>query len=273
MIRRLLASCFVAVLLLTGSDALAAPTGGSGGSLTDSTNLQYRDAQGVTSRYHLYAAGLDWSRPVGLIIYTDGSGEYGLKNARSSYLLAGSNGLVNVAKRNNMILLTPLAPGVGCNGGGTCWYATSSGYTPTVKARWSFELTKYVQSRYDIDDGRVAFGGYSSGAQWTTRYFGPLHAAQVMTDGVAVAISYGGRPAVASNFPAAFKANVVFSWDSGGNDQATNASAGARDGFNWYTNSGFQTELNIVSGVGHGRSGQFGSIMEREIRQHVRPAG
>ena len=90
MIRRLLASCFVAVLLLTGSDAIAAPTGGSGGSLTDSTNLQYRDAQGVTSRYHLYAAGLDWSRPVGLIIYADGSGEYGLKNARSSYLLAGT---------------------------------------------------------------------------------------------------------------------------------------------------------------------------------------
>ena len=71
---------------------------------------------------HLYAAGLDWSRPVGLLVYADGSGEYGLENPRSSYLLGGDKGLAAVAKRANMVLLTPFSPNRSCSdGGGACW--------------------------------------------------------------------------------------------------------------------------------------------------------
>lgn len=52
---------------------------------------------------------------------TDGSGEYGLKNPGSTYLLAGSNGLINVAKRNSVIPLTPFTPNAACSDGdGSC---------------------------------------------------------------------------------------------------------------------------------------------------------
>jgi hypothetical protein len=51
-----------------------------------------------SSRYHPYADGLDWSKRVGLIVHADGSGEYGLKNPQSTYLLAGRHGLARVAK-------------------------------------------------------------------------------------------------------------------------------------------------------------------------------
>ena len=68
---------------------------------TDRTNLSFT-SNGYTSTYHLYAGGLDWSKSVGLLIYTDGSGEFGLKNPKSSYLLAGSDGMIAVAKKHNM---------------------------------------------------------------------------------------------------------------------------------------------------------------------------
>jgi hypothetical protein len=247
--------------------------GAPSGPLSDETRLSFTDSHGVTSRYHRYAAGLDWSKRVGLLIYTDGSGEYGLKNPNSSYLLTGTNGLVQVAKRNNMVLLTPLAPGEGCpDGDGTCWYMDSSGISPSHKARWSAELVKYVQKQYGTDPARVAFGGYSSGAQWTTEYFGPLYASEIMTDGVAVAISYGGSPKVTPNFTAAFKANVPFVWDVGDKDSSYTGSGayGVKAGYDWYTANGFTTEITVVPGLGHDRSGQFGGIMDREIKQHVR---
>ena len=245
-----------------------APPAADAGPLTDTTNLEFTDSRGVTSSYHLYAAGLDWTKPVGLMIYTDGTGEYGLNNPDSPYLLAGDDGLVNVAKRHNLILLTPHAPGGDCR----CWYQTSTGIDPDEKAAWSADLIEHVQSRYGTDPARVAFGGYSSGAQWTTRYFGPRHAAQVMTDGVAVAISYGGQPSGTPEFTPEFIENVPFVWNVGANDPALNGSAGARDGYDWYTDAGFATTLDVVPGVGHGRSGQFGAIMDDAVSEHV-PAG
>lgn len=253
-------------------DAGDAAGPGGAGPRTDQTNLSFTDSKGVTSRYHRYAAGLDWGKRVGLLVYTDGSAEYGLKNPKSNYLLGGPNGLVQVAKRNNMVLLTPLAPGAGCgDGDGTCWYMPSSGISPSDKARWSAELIKHVQKQYGTDPERVAFGGYSSGAQWTTEFFGPLYASEIVTRGVAVAIAYGGSPKVTPKYTAAFKANVPFVWDVGSRDSAYTGSGsyGVKAGYDWYTANGFKTTLIVVPGLGHGRSGQFGAIMDREIKKHL----
>jgi hypothetical protein len=56
------------MLLLTAtavaSPASAATTGGSGGPQTDRT-FQSFSSGGITSNYHVYAAGLDWTKPVG----------------------------------------------------------------------------------------------------------------------------------------------------------------------------------------------------------------
>ena len=271
--RALVAVLGVILALLTlAQGAQAAPTGGSGGPLTDRTFQSYTGPSGVTSRYHVYAAGLDWSREVGLLIYADGSGQYGLANPDSGYLLGGTNGLVTVAKRHNMVLLTPLAAGGDCpDGGGPCWHATSSGITPASKARWSFESAQHVKSQYRIETDRVAIGGYSSGAQWATQYFAPMFGSQLMTDGVVVAISYGGPPNVAASVTPQHQATVAYSWDVGERDAA--GARAAQAGYNWYARNGFTTtQLQIVPGEDHSRSGQFGAVMDREITEHVRPA-
>jgi hypothetical protein len=241
------------------------------GEQTDRTDLSFT-SNGYTSTYHLYAGGLDWSKSVGLLIYTDGSGEFGLKNPESSYLLAGSDGMIAVAKKHNMVLLTPLSPNKNCSDGdGSCWYlGDPSGYT-----KWAEDLVTQVQSQYPIDKKRIAFGGYSSGAQFSTEFWVPSGAAQrMMTDGVIVAITYGGSPKVSEvSYTPAFKTNVHMNWNVGDRDSSYTSSGayGVKAGYEHYTSAGFQTSLDVLPGVGHSRSGEFGAVMDAQIAKHVPP--
>jgi hypothetical protein len=255
-----------------------AGTNGSGGPLTDRLNVAYTNPAGTASRGHIYAAGLDWNKPVGILVYGDGSGEYGLKNPSNTYLLAGTNGLVAVAKRNNLLLVTPQAPGGGCDDGdGVCWYDESGSTTIAQKIRWADDFIKtQVLTQYNIDTSRAVIAGYSSGAQFTSEYYGPQYAGSWMTDGLLMPISFGGSPKVPANFSAEFKANVAAVWDVGANDPAYRSYPGfdAQSGYNWYRNNGFPvTELNVVANKGHARGGEFGALVEREIKQHVGAGG
>ena len=182
MFRRALA-LFSAVLLsitLAPAAAMAASSEGSGGAQTNRLNQTFT-ANGISSQYHIFADGLDWSKPVGLLLYTDGSGGYGLDNPNSTYLLDadGSAGLVEVARKHNLLLVTPFAPSPSCDGADNCWYNTSGSPAAPAKADWARALVDNVYSQYSIDKSRVAIGGYSSGAQFTTGWFVPRHGAAV----------------------------------------------------------------------------------------------
>lgn len=239
---------------------------------TDRTNLSFTGSK-YTSQYHLYAAGLDWSKSVGLLLYTDGSGEFGLKNLSEDYLMAGSTGMIAVAKKHNMILLTPLSPNKACSDGdGSCWYMED----PEGYIKWAEELVTKIQSQYPIDKNRIAVGGYSSGAQFSTEYWVPSGAAQrTMTDGVIVAISYGGRPQMKEvGYTSTFKSNVHMAWNTGDQDEAYMGDGvyGVKAGYDYYTAAGFQTSLDVLPGVSHDRSGDFGPVMDAMITKYVPPA-
>lgn len=245
--------------------------------LTNRTNLTFKGSK-YTSTYHVFAKGLNPKKRIGMMIYADGSGEWGLKKLHKGdhfyYLLGGKNGLINVAKRHNMVLVTPLSPNKNCeDGDGSCWYyGDSVGY-----AQWAQELVQSVQKKYNVDKSRVAMGGYSSGAQLATEWWVPGRFAQrTMTDGVVVAISYGGSPKMKFRTSGKFRNAVHMSWDVGSKDESyTDGSSpyGVKAGYRFYTKKGFSTSLRVVPGLGHERDGQFGKIMDREIRAHVRSAG
>jgi poly(3-hydroxybutyrate) depolymerase len=262
----------LAFLLATATAAQAAPTGGSGGPLTDRLNVPYT-ANGITSNYHIYAAGLNWTKPVGLLMYADGSGGYGYDHPNVTYSLGGTNGVVAVAKRNNLLLVVPNAPAPGCDGYDNCWYNASGTPSAAAKAGWSSSLMTKVKGQYNIEQDRIAIGGYSSGAQWASRFFMPQFGEAQSVD-LAVMISFGGAPAVASNFTAAYKAATVMSWDIGTLDSGgySTGAAGGRGGYSWYTSAGFKTQMNAVSGEDHSRDGLFGSILDREIKENLKPA-
>lgn len=158
----------------------------------------------------------------------------------------------------------PEAPAPGCDGDDNCWYDS----TAEKKAAWAGDLARSIVKQYPIDKTRGVVAGYSSGAELTSRWFGPQQASSIMTDGVMIPISYGGRSYVTPNWSAEFKRNVVVSWDVGSAD--TSALSAARGGESWYKSQGFTTELNVVQGEDHYRSGQFGAVVEREIKQHVK---
>lgn len=229
-------------------------------------------ANGYTSTYLLYADGLDSTKPIGLLIYADGSGEYGLKHPKSSYLLAGDNGLISVAKRHNMVLLAPLSPNKSCaDGDGSCWYmGDPPGYT-----RWAESLVRKMESQYRIDRRRIAFGGYSSGAQLATEWWVPSGAAQrTMTSGVVVAISYGGSPKTPEvAYTPSFKSSVHMNWNVGSKDRSYTGDGkySVKAGYDHYTRAGFKTSLDIIPGLSHDRDGTFGSVMDAQITKHVPP--
>src|SRR3712207_4362453 len=59
--------------------------------LTDKTNLSFT-AGAYTAPYHLYAAGLDYSKPVGMLMFMDGTGESGFSKPTGNYQMGGPNG-------------------------------------------------------------------------------------------------------------------------------------------------------------------------------------
>jgi hypothetical protein len=248
------------------------PPPNNGGERTNRTNLSFTSA-GYTSEYHLFAAGLDWTKTVGLLLYTDGSGEWGLKHPNDSYLLAGQNGLINIAKKHNMILLTPFSPNKACaDGDGSCWYMGN----PTGYVKWAEDLVKYIYTEYNIDKKRVAVGGYSSGAQFSMEWWIPSGAAQsTMDSGVIVAISYGGSPKMKEvPYSQSFKSNVHLNWNVGSKDDAyqNDGKYDAKSGYDYYTSKGFQTSFDLISGLGHNRDGQFGLVMDAQIDKNVPPS-
>ncbi|PID31663.1 hypothetical protein CR970_04600 [Candidatus Saccharibacteria bacterium] len=267
------ASGGAAVRFAGGGSGTGDYTGGSGGERSDLL-FQSFSARGMTSNYHVFAADLDWSKDVGMLLWADGSGGYGFDNPNDDYLLDadGGNGMVNVAKQNNMLLLIPEAPPPGCDDDDNCWYNESSSPNAVDKAHWANDLVQHVYGLYNIDKSRVAIGGYSSGAQFTSRWFVPLHGVEAQTDGVFVPVAYGGAPANGSSFTQAYRDAVVGYWNTGTSDSAySDAEWGAIAGYNWYRDNGFTVDYDWPEGVGHDRDGEFDDIMAAQIATHVRP--
>jgi hypothetical protein len=242
----------------TGSStpAPARPTGVPAGPWTNTTASF--SAAGYGADYRVFAEGIDTSRPVGLLVYADGTGEYGLEHPTSSYALGGAGGLAAVARAHNMVLATPFSPNRSCK----CWeQGDAAGYANYLAA-----LISRLQSQYGAQ--QLWFAGYSSGAQAATRFLFPAHPGLWARGGGLIAIGGGGAPAGrAAPFPASVKSNVVLRWNTGAKDtgaggyNALSGPYGAQVGERWYAGQGFNTGIVTPAGVTHDRSGQFGSIV------------
>src|SRR4051794_22324519 len=99
---------------LTGQSQAAAPappasttncaTGGSGGPATNVTNQSFTSGS-ATSKYHLYAKGLDTTKPVGLLLHMHGDGAYDFKHPEYSF-----DGMAQHAASSNLIAMSMLTP-------------------------------------------------------------------------------------------------------------------------------------------------------------------
>jgi hypothetical protein len=242
-------------------------TGGTGGPLTDRTGVAFLASHGYDSFSHIYAAGIDTSKPVGLFVWLHGDGAYEYLNPTSTLYLAGPNGIVAAAKERNCIVLVPLTPDSGTTNGRT-WWKWGSG-----NAQYLRELiVSEIYGKYNIDLGKIWIAGFSGGAETTTAIFLPTQANNLQIEGGGF-MPFGGGPrpswyeiseAWVPNFdPAVFPGY----WIVGENDTAENATDGydgvlaAQAGYDWYGTKGIPTDIYYVPGQTHILSPEWGNLM------------
>jgi len=267
--RRLLSTLFTVVVIMAlvalPRSAHALTTGGSGGAFTDATFRTYTAAGGLTGQYHLYAAGLDSTRSIGLMIHFHGDGAYEFNNPNSSYSLGGTTGIRAQAAAHNMILLAAKSPDT--QGTVTWW---ESGVANADYARDL--ITSVALSRYNIDTERIWLVGYSGGAQFVTQFLFPLYPS-LANGGGAVVFGGGGAPRVTARpFPADLREDFPMHWYTGAADTSGyNALLDAQRGSEYYARAGFPTSLETPAGVGHDLSGRFGPVVGQQLALHDHP--
>lgn len=242
-------------------------SGGTGGPLTDRTGVAYLASNGYDSFSHIYAAGIDTSKPIGLFVWLHGDGAYEYLNPTSTLYLSGPNGIVAAAKERNCIVLAPLTPDSGTTNGRT-WWKWGSG-----NAQYLRELiVAEIYGKYNIDLGKIWIAGFSGGAETTTAIFLPTQANNLQIEGGGF-MPFGGGPrpswysiseAWTPNFdPAVFHGY----WIVGEDDTAENATDGydgvlaAQAGYDWYGTKGFPTDIYYVPGQTHILSPEWGNLM------------
>ena len=238
--------------------AAGASTGGAGGTFTDQARRSFTAGNGQSGNYLLYAGGIDPAKPVGLVVYVDGTGEFGVDNPTSSYALGGSSGLVASSRARNMMTLAVESPNQSCE----CWHTgDTSGYADFLAGLIESQLSKYPVSE-------VWLSGFSSGAQEITRFLVPRHPELMRLGGGWVVFGGGGPPADGgSAVTAARMAGVRGHWFTGTADTSVplTASFGAQAGERFYAGRGVVTSSEYPAGVGHALDGRLGRTVGQLI--------
>ena len=200
----------------------------------------------VNDHLRIYTAGVDFSRPVGVVVRLHGDGAYEFHHPE--YLL---DGLAQTAARHNMILVAPLTPDVA---DGSTWWRDSA-----ANAQWlAGTLESQVLGAYDVDRSDVWWMGYSGGAELLSRELIPRHPGLV--SGGAVMLGGGGAPhgVAPAEWEAARQQVGPLTWLTGAEDDGSDPASGffdaltaSRAGAALYREKGFTVQEHHPEGVGH----------------------
>lgn len=246
------------------------PSGGSGGAMADEMGRPYTASQNnFTSTYHRWAGHLDTAKPIGLLVHLHGDGATEYHTPTATSMLGGPNGIVQVAKDRNMLVVCPLTPDTG---NVTWWNWSTSNGNP----RWLASLIQALCAEYNIDRRRIWFTAHAGGARFLTQYFLPLRSDSVLGGG-AIIFSGGDENAASLNpFADSLKARFSMHWLTGLLDDGTepgggsaNALAAARRGETWYRGQGFVTTLNTPAGQGRDWSGTYGTRVKAILDANI----
>lgn len=225
---------------LFGSDAF-----GPGDELKDRFALGFEYA-GVTSRYHVFAEGLDWDRPVGVIYHLHGDGAFEYESPEYSVSC-----MAEVARQHNMLLVVPRTPD---RVGELTWWEHLD-----RNAEWFRALVEQrVLADYDVDRSRTWLTGYSGGAQFISQELLADHI-DLVPGGGAIMMAGGQAPREASGDPGGSQLeDLRLHWDVGTADDGSDPKApfdalsAARAGHAWYERQGYDhAVIRYRRGVDH----------------------
>jgi|GEM_PF-2263602 len=248
------------------STASAEGTHGTGMAYSDRTFQTFTAANGLSSKYHVYAAGVPQDHAAGVVLQFHGDGAYEFANPTSSYSLGGPSGIVAQARSRGYITVAVRTPDTA---GEITWWENGS-----ANADFVADLLEKLKAGYDIDTNDIWLVGYSGGAQFITQFFLPKYS-RTLGGGGTVAFGGGGTPRVpVQPFAGSLIADLPLHWYTGGADNGTTVSDGynalldAQKGSAWYAAQGFTVDLESPPGLGHNLSGRFGTVLARHLDDH-----
>lgn len=245
-------------------------SGGSGGPRTDGLSGWWAASNNYSSRYRWWAAHTTGSP--GILLWLHGDGAYEYNNPDSTAYLAGPDGLIQVARDHNLILLVPLSPD---DDGAITWWEWGTG-----NAVWLKELLARVRGQYDVDLERIWIAGFSGGAEHITAQLLPLQGENLGIEaGGIVAFGGGDHPAEYGRTQPtlSYRSRFPMSWVVGEDDTAANSSEGfdaraaATRGRNAYQSTGHRTELTLVPDKQHLLNGLYGSYVRAALEASAAP--
>lgn len=257
---------FVAVIV-PASFASAESTHGTGMAYSDRTFQPFTASNGLSSKYHVYAAGVPQNHAAGLVLQFHGDGAYEFANPTSTYSLGGPSGLVAQARSRGYITVPVRSPDTV---GDITWWENGS-----ANADFVADLLGTLEAGYTIDTEDIWLVGYSGGSQFITQFFLPKYSSTIDGGGTVV-FGGGGAPRVSAQpFASGLIADLPMHWHTGGADNGTTVSDGynalldAQKGSAWYAAHGFTADLETPADLGHNLSGTFGAVLAGHLDDHV----
>ena len=246
LIRALLGAVLGTTML---ASALVVSTPAQAAAPRSATYQTYTAPNGVSSKYHVYANGIDTKKPVGVLFVFHGDYSY----PAQSYVHHPNGSIMKKmaaeAAKKNMIMVPVITPD---KKGGITWWEDADRNGDYFRA-----LAGTLIARYKLDARRIWFHGYSGGAEFIT--YELLAARQDwIKGGGATIVGGGGYTGMETAAPAAVK-KMKLHWICGSRDgrggtslKTWSALGTAKSAEKKYKSLGFiNTKMTILPGVTH----------------------
>ena len=262
----LISLAVVGLTIAAAPAAATTPTSGTGGPFTDRTNVSYTATNGLTSQYHIYAAGLSQTSALCVVFHFHGDGAYEFKHPNDSYLLGGPNGVIAKSRAHGCLTIPVMTPD---RRNGTTWWVNGK-----ANAAYFRDLLGYIERSYNIDENRIWLSGYSGGSQFITKFYLPLYPSTIHGGG-SVVFGGGSRPSSAQPF-GTLPSKFHMHWntnkgDTGFDDDGFNAYKAAQQGEAYYKSKGFATSHVYPNERGHDYNGTFGGVVAQQLDLYDKP--
>ena len=216
---------------------------------TNQTFLSYTSPAGTTSQYHVYAEGVDFSKPVGVVFYFDG--DYWRNDQSKVYDPSGELAqMAASAAAQNMLFVPVISPDANRYDAGVTWWEDMERNGEFFR---SF-ASSFIAAN-GVDSSNVWTMGYSGGAEFIT-YELNTKPQTWRNGGGSIMVAGGGLD---EGTPSdALKSQPMF-WYANSNDgsgetypQTWSARGAVEGGYNAYRNAGYtNASATVLNGSGH----------------------
>ena len=216
---------------------------------TNQTFLSYTSPAGTTSQYHVYAEGVDFSKPVGVVFYFDG--DYWRNDQSKVYDPSGELAqMAASAAAQNMLFVPVISPDANRYDAGVTWWEDMERNGEFFR---SF-ASSFIAAN-GVDSSNVWTMGYSGGAEFIT-YELNTKPQTWRNGGGSIMVAGGGLDEGTPS--GALKSQPMF-WYANSNDgsgetypQTWSARGAVEGGYNAYRNAGYtNASATVLNGSGH----------------------